>query len=64
MREISRPSSRFVASAEQITARYDRLDVLLNNAGLGAGPRGRRRRELSADGYELRFQAIIWLPSC
>ncbi|PXY32492.1 SDR family NAD(P)-dependent oxidoreductase [Prauserella muralis] len=40
--------------AEEITARYDRLDVLINNAGVGFGS-DERRREESADGIELRF---------
>jgi NAD(P)-dependent dehydrogenase (short-subunit alcohol dehydrogenase family) len=42
--------------SERVRARTDRLDVLVNNAGIGAGPRGGGdRRELSADGHELRF---------
>jgi NAD(P)-dependent dehydrogenase (short-subunit alcohol dehydrogenase family) len=36
--------------------------VLINNAGVGAGPRGRERRELSADGHELRFQVNHLAP--
>jgi len=39
------------AYAERIEGEHDRLDVLVNDAGIGmAGP-----REESADGYELRF---------
>jgi NAD(P)-dependent dehydrogenase (short-subunit alcohol dehydrogenase family) len=41
--------------AEDVRAGTDRLDVLVLNAGIGAGePDGRTRRE-SADGYELRL---------
>jgi NAD(P)-dependent dehydrogenase (short-subunit alcohol dehydrogenase family) len=40
--------------AEEIAADRSRLDVLINNAGLGAGPHP-GQRETSADGYELRF---------
>jgi NAD(P)-dependent dehydrogenase (short-subunit alcohol dehydrogenase family) len=40
--------------AAEVGAVTDRLDVLVNNAGLGGGPDD-GRREVSADGYELRF---------
>ncbi|MCI0435288.1 MAG: SDR family oxidoreductase [Gemmatimonadetes bacterium] len=41
------------AFAETILREYDRLDVLVNNAGIGsASPNG---REVSAEGHELRF---------
>lgn len=42
------------ALAEAILRDHDRLDVLINNAGIGTGRRG-ARRETSADGIELRF---------
>ncbi|MBO1330839.1 SDR family NAD(P)-dependent oxidoreductase [Streptomyces sp. VRA16 Mangrove soil] len=37
------------------------LDVLINNAGVGAGPRG-GGRELSADGHELRLAVNLLAP--
>lgn len=40
--------------ADEVLERYDTLHVLVNNAGVGFGRRG-GRRELSADGIELRF---------
>jgi NAD(P)-dependent dehydrogenase (short-subunit alcohol dehydrogenase family) len=40
--------------AGEVLERLDRLDVLVNNAGLGAGA-DQSRREESADGIELRF---------
>jgi len=41
--------------AEDVAGMTDRLDVLINNAGIGSGePEGHERR-VSADGYELRF---------
>jgi len=59
-----RGSARFYqadfASLEQVRAfantilqEYDRLDLLVNNAGIGSSA---AERELSADGLELRFQ--------
>lgn len=46
------------ALARELRERHDRLDVLVGNAGVGGGPQGpreRQRREISQDGYELRF---------
>lgn len=44
---------RALAAAVAVT--HDRLDLLINNAGIGFGPRGVMRREISRDGHELRF---------
>ena len=41
--------------AEAVKRDHERLDVLINNAGLGSGPVG-HKRATSAEGYELRFQ--------
>ena len=43
------------ALAERIPADHDRLDVLVNNVGIGTGRDG-AERAASEDGYELRFQ--------
>ncbi|MFI6598914.1 SDR family NAD(P)-dependent oxidoreductase [Nonomuraea sp. NPDC050536] len=42
------------AMATWVLDRYDHLDVLINNAGIGGGKPG-SGRELSRDGIELRF---------
>jgi NAD(P)-dependent dehydrogenase (short-subunit alcohol dehydrogenase family) len=43
--------------ADQVTADNPRLDVLINNAGIGTGGlRDGQTREFSRDGHELRFQ--------
>jgi NAD(P)-dependent dehydrogenase (short-subunit alcohol dehydrogenase family) len=39
--------------AEEVLHEHERLDVLVNNAGIGGGLDG--RREESQDGHELRF---------
>lgn len=41
--------------ATEVLSRHDRLDLLINNAGLGGGHKGNSKREISRDGYELRF---------
>jgi NAD(P)-dependent dehydrogenase (short-subunit alcohol dehydrogenase family) len=40
--------------AETVRRDHSRLDVLVNNAGIGTGPHG-NRRDVSQDGHELRF---------
>lgn len=40
--------------AEAVARDHKRLDVLINNAGLGSGPVG-HKRATSAEGFELRF---------
>jgi NAD(P)-dependent dehydrogenase (short-subunit alcohol dehydrogenase family) len=41
--------------AEDVAGMTDRLDVLINNAGIGSGEPEGHDRSTSADGYELRF---------
>ena len=48
--------------AQDIAARHDRLDVLINNAGIGSARRSGKGRELSEDGHELRFQVNHLAP--
>ena len=50
------------ALAEQVIAAEPRLDVLVNNAGIGATVPGDGARQESEDGYELRF-AVNYLAS-
>lgn len=47
--------------AAAIASSQTRLDVLINNAGLGAGP-DPKRRETSANGFELRFAVNYLSP--
>jgi len=48
--------------ASDISENHDGLDVLINNASLGRGPRGNQQREVSRDGFELRFQVNHLAP--
>lgn len=47
--------------AASVGNNLSRLDVLINNAGIGAGP-DPKRRETSADGFELRFAVNYLAP--
>lgn len=49
------------ALAASVSKDFNRLDVLINNAGLGAGP-DPGRRETSADGFELLFAVNYLAP--
>lgn len=48
--------------AEAVQTQHPRLDMLINNAGIGGGKRGAARREVSQDGYELRFAVNYLAP--
>ena len=48
--------------ADQVMAETPRLDTLINNAGIGAGNLKAARREVSADGIELRFAVNYLAP--
>ncbi|BAK94453.1 SDR family NAD(P)-dependent oxidoreductase [Tetragenococcus halophilus] len=41
--------------AEKIIANSEKIDLLINNAGIGGSPKSQKQRELSQDGYELRW---------
>jgi NAD(P)-dependent dehydrogenase (short-subunit alcohol dehydrogenase family) len=43
------------AMAQRVAAEHDRLDALVNNAGIGTVLPGHGERVTSTDGYELRF---------
>ncbi|WP_328924428.1 MULTISPECIES: SDR family NAD(P)-dependent oxidoreductase [unclassified Streptomyces] len=49
------------ALSEQILAEQPRIDVLINNAGVGPGPEG-AERQLSDDAHELRFAVNYLAP--
>jgi NAD(P)-dependent dehydrogenase (short-subunit alcohol dehydrogenase family) len=48
--------------AETINAKHDRLELLINNAGIGFTTRGEMEREKSRDGHELRFAVNYLAP--
>jgi NAD(P)-dependent dehydrogenase (short-subunit alcohol dehydrogenase family) len=48
--------------AERVRLEHDRLDVLVNNAGIGTTLPGDGRRQESTEGYELRFAVNYLAP--
>ncbi|WP_100487796.1 SDR family NAD(P)-dependent oxidoreductase [Sporolactobacillus pectinivorans] len=48
--------------AAEIKADYSRLDVLINNAGIGFGDLNAKTSDLSRDGFELRFAVNYLAP--
>jgi NAD(P)-dependent dehydrogenase (short-subunit alcohol dehydrogenase family) len=48
--------------AEEIKAKHGRLELLINNAGIGFTTRGEMKRETSRDGHELRFAVNYLAP--
>ena len=51
-----------VKLAQMISNDHSRLDVLVNNAGIGEGEQGHQIREMSKDGFELRFAVNYLAP--
>ncbi|MCD9878938.1 SDR family NAD(P)-dependent oxidoreductase [Streptomyces guryensis] len=48
--------------AQRVSADHPELTILVNNAGVGGGPPPHKKRELSTDGYELRFAVNYLAP--
>ncbi|WP_051505102.1 SDR family oxidoreductase [Paenibacillus durus] len=48
--------------AEEIRNQESRLDILINNAGIGSGKLSNKKRALSKDGHELRFAVNYLAP--
>src|SRR6266566_5462521 len=48
--------------AERLAREQERIDVLLNNAGIGTTLPGGGKRQESEDGYELRFAVNFLAP--
>ena len=49
--------------ADQVSAEYGAIALLVNNAGIGAGRPPYRKRQFSADGHELRLAVNYLAPA-